>query len=394
MKVLFASAELVRWFLPVGSGPPPPGLVRALRSIDVEVELVIPGYRRFPLTDETVTAVEVPPWVGEGRVRTGTIAEVGTVHVIEVPGIDRPHPYLDSDTGRGWADNDHRFFAWSAAVASLARAHRVDILHANDWHAATSLSHLPDAFGRVLSIHNLAHQGWADPGWEPVLGGGGHAFRYHHAVNAMVGGIRLADRIVAVSPTYAKEITEDAHGMGLAWLLRERGHALVGIVNGIDTDEWDPSTDAALAAPYARSSTTHKRRLARAFLPTVGLEPGQGPLIIGVSRLDWQKGLDLVFERLDVVEHTDARFVLLGSGDPHLRYLAEDAQRRYPRHVKFVEGYDAQLAHQLFAAGAFVLVPSRFEPCGLTQMQGNAIWRSPYRHRRRRATRHGGRCGR
>jgi starch synthase len=311
----------------------------------------------------------VPAWAGPAQARLGTHTVAGEVVVIDAPSLARPHPYVDPDHGSGWRDNDHRFFAWSAAVAALALELDPDVVHVNDWHAATVLAHLPPAMPTVLSVHNLAHQGWCDPGWVDLLGPSGERFRWMNSVNALAGGIALADRVVTVSPRYAEEITTEEGGMGLDRLLASRGDDLVGILNGIDTDDWDPAVDPAIVANYDAATVDRKAVNQTALCDELGLDATPGPLVISVSRFDYQKGIDLLGHVGHIVAGTPARIALLGSGDWETEAAMSRLAAAHPGRIAFRQGYDAAMAHRMFAAGDLAIIPSRFEPCGLTQMQ-------------------------
>jgi len=384
VHILFATAEMQPIVSTGGLGAASAGLIAALRRAGHDVDVVLPDYagsahagNALPgrrLGGEERIDLDVPGWVGSARVRVGDHAVAGRVHLLHVPSIERSHPYVDPETGHGWSDNDHRFFGWSCAVAALARRGRPDVVHVNDWHAATVLGHLDEGQRSVLSIHNLAHQGWADAGWEPLLGRRSAPYVKDGAVNALAGAIAIADRVVTVSPSYADEIRTPANGHGLHQELLARGDALVGILNGIDTDDWDPETDPALSANYAVPAASDpgigaKVDNQRTVGAALGLPSGPGPLIVSVSRLDHQKGIDLLLELARIMPGLPARLALLGSGDHGLEGWARAVADRMPESVAFRHGYDDRFAHQLFGAGDLTVIPSRFEPCGLTQMQ-------------------------
>lgn len=369
MHVLFATAEIEPLVSTGGLGAASFGLTLALRRAGVAVTPVVPGYEPWALDDERVVPLDVPAWVGAAVARLGTHPVIGPLAVIDAPSLARPHPYVDPATGSGWRDNDHRFFAWSAAVAALADVLEPDVVHVNDWHAATALAHLSPSVPSVLSIHNLAHQGWCDPGWVDTLGAAGERFRWMNSVNALAGAISLADRVVTVSPRYAEEIRTEAGGMGLDRALRERGAHLIGILNGIDTADWDPEADAALVAPYDATTPGAKAENHDALCAELGLDTGPGPLVVSVSRFDYQKGIDLLGEAAAILVGIPARIALLGSGDRETEAAMARLAEAHPGRIAFRQGYDAALAHRMFAAGDLAVIPSRFEPCGLTQMQ-------------------------
>lgn len=324
----------------------------------------------------------MPDWAGRvARVRRGVHPVAGPLTLVTTAGIERPNPYVDAH-GEGWPDNDVRFFGFAAAVAALAAADRPDVLHLNDWHTAPALAFLADPPPTAFTIHTLGHQGIADADWLARLPYRAEAFEGFAVTNPMLGAIRLADRVIAVSPTYAKEIVTPQFGVGLDGELAARGTALVGIRNGIDTGEWNPATDPLVAANYDAATVVAGKRACRAALlgwagfagpPVADHEP-----VIGmVTRLVHQKGVDLLLETVPFLHHMGARLVVVGSGEAALagglRYVAGV----HPDRLVFVDGYHHDLAHQVFAGADLFAMPSRFEPCGLAQMQAMAYGTLP-----------------
>jgi starch synthase len=366
VRVLFATAEFAPLARVGGLAAAAAGYVGELRRQGVDVEVVMPDYSGIALDGETIRSLSVPAWAGPAVARSGMAGSV-PVTLIDLPGIRRSHPYLQPD-GTGWHDNDHRFFAFSTAVAALVSADRPDIVHLNDWHTSAALAMLAAPPPTVLTIHTLGYQGHADPGWAAAFERP-DAYLFGGAFNPLVGGIRLADLVVAVSPHYAQEIVTDAGGFGVAQILRDKGDRLVGILNGIDTCEWDPADDPHLAIGYDRSDLSPKLVLRDRLLAEVGLRDGGGPVIVVVTRLAEQKGIDLVVPVVAHLAGLGARMVVLGSGDRDLARALDEAAAVHPDVLAFVNGYDEGLAHRLFGGGDVLLMPSRFEPCGLAQMQ-------------------------
>ena len=254
-----------------------------------------------------------------------------------------------------------------------------DILHVHDWQAALAPAYLHYG-GRtrprtVLTIHNLAFQGQFSRELLYAIGLPGHALsmdgvEYYGGIGYLKSGIRFADRITTVSPRYATEICRPGAGMGLDGLLRQKGSALSGIVNGIDVDTWNPADDPALAASYT-ADTLERRALNKAALEgRFGLLPGPGRIIGIVSRLSWQKGIDIVVEALPAIMAQGCRIVALGTGDAPLEKAFAKAVAAYPGRIGVFAGYDENLAHLVQGGADAILVPSRFEPCGLTQLYG------------------------
>ncbi len=372
MNVLFATAEFAPLARVGGLAAAAAGYVAELRRQGVDVQVVMPDYRSIELLDETVRTLPVPTWAGPATARSGVpagpLGEAGQVTLIEAPGIARAHPYLQPD-GNGWADNDQRFFAFSAAVAALVEMDKPDILHLNDWHTSTTLAHLASPPPTVLTIHTLGYQGWSDPGWVRAFSHHRDEFLLGGACNPLVGAVRLADLVISVSPHYVTEITTDAGGFGIADLLLAKGERLVGILNGIDANEWNPSRDQHLSASYSVKNMAPKAELRSGLLAEAGLPPGDGPLMVVVTRLAHQKGVDLIVPLVPYLEGLGARMIVLGSGEQDLVDALTSAVAEHPQVVSFVNGYDEGLAHRLFAGGDVFVMPSRFEPCGLAQMQ-------------------------
>ena len=366
--MLFASAEFAPLARVGGLAAAAAGLVAELRRQDVDVQVVIPDYFATPLQAETIVQLDVPEWAGPATARTGTLAGIGTITLIDAFGIVKSHPYLQPD-GHGWADNDRRFMAFSAALASLTEVVAPDVLHLNDWHTCVALGHLTELPPTMLTIHTLGYQGRTNPGWLKTLPHRVEAFEQWGDCNPLLGGIRLADVVVAVSPHYAAEITTPHGGFGLDGPLRERGDRLVGILNGIDADEWDPQTDRHLPATYSSTDVGPKAASRADLLTRYGLTDGGGPLLTMVTRLAEQKGVDLLLPLVPFLERLGASLIVLGDGEQGLAEALTAAATAHPQHVAFIRGYDEALAHQLFAGADVFTMPSRFEPCGLAQMQ-------------------------
>ena len=368
MRVLFATAELSPVAAVGGLAQAAAGLVRELRAQGVEVEAVLPDYGAYALAAEEHLELDVPGWAAPATARRGVHADFGQLTLVTVPGIERPHPYVGLD-GEPWPDNDARFLGFSVAVASLARETRPDVVHLNDWHTAAAAAGLAGDAPLVLSVHNLAYQGRTDPAWIDRLGPGAAVFEHEGDCNPLAGAIALADAVVMVSPTYRDEVLRPESGMGLDDLLRARGDAVLGILNGIDAEIWDPARDPYLPAPFAADDLDGKPAARSALLDLVGLPDGPQPVAVSVTRLVAQKGLDLVLPLVPELDALGLRLAILGSGDVALASALRAAADEHPRSLAFVEGYDESLSHLLVAGGDLLLMPSRFEPCGLTQMQ-------------------------
>jgi starch synthase len=368
MRVVFATAELSPVATVGGLAAAAAGLGTELRRLGVEVDLVMPDYGDVTLVDETTTRLEVPAWVGAATVRAGRHPVAGRLHLVSVPGMARPHPYLQTN-GEGWPDNDERFFRFARAVAAFVDHDPPDVLHLNDWHTGAALAALDDPPPTVLSIHNLAYQGIADASWLDLIGPRASHYEWWGGTNPLSGAVALADRIVAVSPHYATEIVTPEGGFGLDEALRHRADDLIGILNGIDTDVWDPAADALIPAPFTASSIEARSANRSALHERVGFADDGVVLGTVVTRLTHQKGIDLLAPLVPLLAQIPMRLAILGSGDAGLAAHLHALAAAHPDSLAFVEGYDEALSHLMFAGGDLYLMPSRFEPCGLTQMQ-------------------------
>ncbi|MBB4153450.1 starch synthase [Sphingomonas jinjuensis] len=306
------------------------------------------------------------------------------------------HPFLVLDAPAlfarpgglyGHDDDWRRFAALGRAAADIATGilpkRRFDLVHAHDWQAAMAAAYVryaptgPDRPRSVVTIHNIAFQGQFPATIFPDLDLPDEAWavdgvEYYGGVGFLKAGLEAADAITTVSPTYAAEIRESRFGMGLEGLIQARATRVSGIVNGIDPAVWNPATDAALPARYTARTLakrrTNKRSLERAF----ALDRDDGPLFCVVSRLTWQKGIDVLAQCLDGLVAAGGRLALLGSGDAHLEDAFRAAAERHPGRIGVVIGYDEPLSHLLQGGADAILIPSRFEPCGLTQLYGLA----------------------
>jgi starch synthase len=355
----------------------------ALKPLDVRLRTLIPGYRPVmaALEPEPTVVRSVPDWFG-GPARLLSARAGGLeLYVLDAPHLyDRPGgPYAGPD-GRDFPDNAQRFAALARMGAAiglgLAPRYRPAIVHAHDWQAGLTAAYLAYAGGprpgTVMTVHNLAFQGQFDRRLLAALGLPAHAFtpdgvEYYGDIGFLKAGLRFADRITTVSPTYAAEICTQEGGMGLDGLLRGRADHLVGILNGIDVAVWNPLADALLAAPFAGPAGRAPNKAALQARMGLDADP-DAPLFGVVSRLSWQKGLDLLLDALPVLLAEGGQMALLGAGDAPLEAGLRAAMQAHPGRIACVFGYDEALAHQVQAGADALLVPSRFEPCGLTQL--------------------------
>jgi starch synthase len=355
----------------------------ALAAQDIAVTTMLPGYPAVMRAIGAPRAAQVLPEVFDGPARLLHAEAAGLDLVV----LDAPHlfarpggPYQGPD-GKDWADNGERFAALGLAAAAVATGgldgRRYDAVHAHDWQAGLAPAYLRFRPGprvpAVFTIHNLAFQGQFPAALFPRLGLPAAAFdvaglEYHSDVGFLKSGLWFADRITTVSPTYAAEIRTPEGGMGLDGLLRGRGGEVSGILNGLDEAEWNPASDARLPARFSAEDVApravNKRELQRRF----GLAEGTAPLFAFIGRLAWQKGVDLILDALPVLLGSGAQLALLGTGEPALEARCRAAAAAHPGQVGTVIGFDEGLARLLYGGADTVLVPSRFEPCGLAQL--------------------------
>ena len=383
MQVLSVTSELYPLIKTGGLADVTGALPAALKSHGVVMRTLVPGY------PAVMAALETPVLVhGFDRLMGGTARLVSgmakglDVFVLDAPHLfDRPgNPYLGPD-GKDWPDNPQRFAALSEVAADLARGslgnYKADILHLHDWQAALAAVYVRYSGGpkTVLTVHNIAFQGQFPAGYFNVLNLPPQAFaidgvEFYGNVSFLKGGISCANAITTVSPTYANEICTSDYGMGLQGLLQSRRASLSGIVNGIDTHVWDPQTDRALAANYGVGDLAKRKINKRAIEKRFNLETGDGIVHGVVSRLTWQKGLDIFASLLDWLVASGGRLALIGTGEPAIEAAVLEAALRHPGRIGVVAAYDEGLSHLVQGGCDTMLVPSRFEPCGLTQLYG------------------------
>lgn len=321
-----------------------------------------------------------PATVKLGRSLTGLdILAVDAPHLFDRPG----NPYLGPN-GHDWSDNHFRFAALALAAARITAeapdGWRAEIVHAHDWQAGLTPLYLGTAMALpppvVFTVHNIAFPGLCPASELPTLelppeGFTPAGFEYYGQVSFLKAGLVYSDRLTTVSPTYAAELQTAPFGMGFDGVLRARRGDLVGILNGIDETVWNPETDPTLAAPYS-ARTLPRKKLTRSALQTeMGLDQDPAALLFCVvSRLTDQKGLDLLAGNLPWLVAQGGQLALLGSGTRDLEILFAAAASRYPGRVGVKLAYDEPLSHRMIAGADAILVPSRFEPCGLTQLYG------------------------
>ena len=379
LRILMIASEAQPFSKTGGLADVATALPKALGKLGHDVTLVTPRYRG----------------VTEGPVAATLAIEMAahkfSARLMEAPGdsrtllVDCPELYdragIYYDARGDYADNAVRYAFLAAAAIEWAsgRDEPFDIIHAHDWQgglAPVYARRLPNA-KRVFTIHNLAYQGVFDKTWVPRLGLSWrdftiNGFEFFDRVSFMKAGINSCDAITTVSPTYAEEIQRPEYGNGLDGVIRSRRDALVGILNGIDHDEWNPLADPFLPAPFDADSLEGKAAAKRALLETFGFTISDDllarPVIGMVSRMVDQKGLDLIAAAARDLAALDATFVIVGTGEPRYQDLWTSLSRARPDRIRAFIGFDERRAHLVEGGADMFLMPSRFEPCGLNQM--------------------------
>lgn len=390
VKVLHGAAEMFPFVKTGGLADVVSALPPALARAGADVRLLLPG---LPAIADAVaqqkTICECGPAFGAARVtlRLGTLAHCALpAYVVHAPYLyDRGGgPYQDS-AGAEWRDNLQRFALLGWVIAHLAAGEldadwAPEVVHAHDWHAAMACAymaaHPATPAASVFTVHNLAFQGLFAHGDFPLLGlpsrfMSSQGVEFHGRLSFMKAGLKFADRVNTVSPSYAREIATHEFGFGLDGVIRGRAAEVSGILNGIDTDVWDPQHDPALAARYSAQHMSGKATCKAALQAEVGLaSEADTALFCVVSRLTSQKGLDLVLAALPRLLRSGAQLVVQGTGDAAIEAALREAAQVHAGRVAARLEYDEARAHRIIAGADVTLVPSRFEPCGLTQMYG------------------------
>ncbi|RPE66902.1 starch synthase [Tibeticola sediminis] len=398
MKVLHVCAELYPLVKTGGLADVCAALPAAQRSLGIDARVLLPGFAGVKAgVEPTGPALKLatrnaPPIVQalgpEVSIIPARLRGAGLpLWFINAPAwYERPGgPYLD-EKDRPWPDNAERFalLGWVGAQLGLGGdpSWTPDVVHAHDWHAALAPVYLattrrgPKSAGSVLTIHNLAFQGrfpgelWPRLGLPAALFGI-EGLEFYGEVSFLKGGILFSDALTTVSPRYAQEILTPEQGFGLDGVLRRRAQALHGILNGVDYSVWNPATDAWLAQPYDLAQLDGKARNKAVLQRELGLAPRADAVLFGVvSRLTEQKGVDLIAPVLGDLVARGGQLAVLGHGDAAIERALEAACAAHPGQARLRDGYDEGLAHRIIAAADVILVPSRFEPCGLTQLYG------------------------
>ncbi len=384
MEVLAVASEIFPIIKTGGLADIVGALPAALAAHGIRVRTLVPGYPEIMTAIGSPDAIQAIPEVfgGSGRLLAGRVGNTDLL-VLDAPQFfaRTGNPYT-APGGEPWPDNAFRFAALARIGAAVGRGllagYVPDIVHAHDWQAGLVPAYLHYAGGKrpgtVMTIHNLAFQGQFPRQLLSALGLPAQSYvfdgvEYYGSVGYLKAGLQFADRITTVSPGYAAEIRSDAGGMGMQGLLRARSGVVTGILNGIDTAEWNPATDRRIATPFSARRMAGRIANKADLQARFGLDADLQTLVFGVvSRLSAQKGLDLLLDALPTLLAAGGQLALLGSGDAALEAAFLDAAIGHRGRVGVVIGYDEAMAHRIQAGADALLVPSRFEPCGLTQL--------------------------
>lgn len=397
MRVLFVTPEIDDYVRVGGLAAVSAALPRALRA-RTDVRVILPGYRDvlsqcgpIAIVGECPAMAELPACaVGLAATKDGM-----PVYMLLCPQLyDRPgNPYGD-DNARDWPDNDIRFARFASAAAQLAAGTvdpnwAADLVHANDWPAALVPAYLAwraVPIPTILTIHNLAYQGLFPKTALHRIGAPDASFHidgleFYDKLSFLKGGLNYATHLTTVSENYAREITTREFGCGLEGLLRKRANAaqLTGILNGID-ESWDPRFCRELMRPFGAGDWDAKRANADGIRQQFGLALSRGPIFGLVARLVHQKGVDLVLTAADAIVSAGGQIVITGRGEPAIERALMEAHRRRPDAIGVAIRFNDREARRIFAGSDFTLMPSRFEPCGLSQMYAQRFGSLPIGH--------------
>jgi len=391
LRVLFVSSEVFPLIKTGGLADVSGSLPTALQNIGVDIRILMPGYPAVldKLTNlQTIATLENLPVINNASLMMGTIEDT-QVKVMVIKSADlyerEGGPYSDTN-GLEWLDNPLRFGVLSKVAAILSGSHspitdwQPDVVHCNDWQTGLTSAYMKlvehSQAKSMISLHNMAFQGCYAPGWLSTLAlphtnFAVEGFEYHGQLSFLKAGIFYADTITTVSPSYAKEIQTAEFGFGLEGLLSKRGNEIKGILNGIETDEWNPEVDPHLVQTYSAAKLAGKKLVKRALQKRLGLHvDASAPLLGVVSRLTHQKGLDMLVPIMQSLIDAGCQLALLGSGENALENAFRMLASNNPESASVTIGYNEPLSHQIMAGCDMFVMPSRFEPCGLNQLYG------------------------
>ena len=398
LKVLFATSEIAPLVKTGGLADVSGALPPAIAALGVDVRVLVPGYPQVMQALKTkgrVAALPGLPGVPPAQLLASKLPSGLPLLVIDCAIYDRVGgPYQDA-AGRDWPDNDLRFglLSYTAALLSTPSSPYPwvpDLLHCNDWQTGLAPVYLHYVSGpkakTLITVHNLGYQGVFPVESATRLGLPPQALsidgvEYYGSLSFLKGGLHFADRITTVSPSYAEEIQSEPLGMGLQGLLTRRRDVLVGILNGIDTDAWDPESDPYIERYYNAGRLAAKEDNRKALRARMGLaDQADVPLFGTVGRLTEQKGLDVLLQIAPELIELPAQLVVLGAGDAELQAGFAELARGHPGKIAVQIGFDEGLSHQIEAGADLFVMPSRYEPCGLNQLYSQRYGTPPVVH--------------
>lgn len=388
LRVAFITSEVSPFAKTGGLADVAGSLPSALRQLHVDIRVVMPGYRQVfehGLHQEPVCS-NLNTWLGSQRlgfhVRKLSVEQVAPIYVIDREDMfDRPHLY--GDTHGDYYDNAERFIFFCRAVAAWMHAwdFAPQIIHCNDWHTGLIpvYMQLEPAFSRyktLFTIHNLGYSGLFSSDKFPLTGLDSSHYQpngleFYGKWSMLKAGLVYSRAVSTVSPTYAREIQTPEYGKGLEGVLYHRRASVFGLLNGVSYEQWNPETDSNLPARYTPDDLSGKRICKAALIRTCKLNEAlmERPIVGIVSRLDVQKGIDLIIPILsDLIGSLKIGMVILGTGDGTLPQELQQAGEPYAGEFAFIQRFDDKLARLILAGADMLLVPSRYEPCGLTQL--------------------------
>lgn len=388
MNIVMIASECVPFVKTGGLADVLGALPKALKALGHDVKIILPKYGQIDAQKHGLTRFMegIDVWMGSG-IKEGCAVDVAYL-ADDIPVYFIEHwMYFGRDSIYGdYGDNGERFafFTRAALQLCLVADFEVDVVHTHDWHTGLAPVYLKtwpwrgtslDGVATVFTIHNIQYQGnygkkvmpYAGIGWQHFTA---DKLESYGGLNFMKGGIAFADKVTTVSPTYAQETRHSKLGMGMNNVLRQKGDRYLGILNGVDYEDWSPEVDPHIAQTYSLEALDGKQVCKQALQASFGLEQNVAKPLIGVvSRLADQKGLDVLYTALlHLLKVADFQFVLLGSGDKRLESQYAHLAHQYPDRVGVQIAYDNAKAHQIEAGADFFAMPSRFEPCGLNQM--------------------------
>ncbi|MCC6543914.1 MAG: glycogen synthase GlgA [Nitrospirae bacterium] len=399
LTILYCTPEVTPFSKTGGLGDVAGSLPRALSSAGCDVRIITPKYAG--ISDSTYKLKKV---IDNIPVRIGTREEAGGLYEGKLPGSKVPVYFVSSskyflrkdlyqENGKDYDDNLERFsfFSMMALHSMGYMGCQPDIIHCNDWQTALIPVYLKTVMkamdiGTLFTIHNIGYQGLFKREQLPITGLDWKLFNikgleYFGQINLLKGGIIYSDIVTTVSPSYSREIQTEEYGCGLEGVLQERRKDLYGIINGVDYDEWDPSQDNHISVNYSIKTIGRKKECKKELQKKCGLPVKDKPLIGMVSRLDDHKGYDILAEIMDELMQLDVQMVMLGTGKAKYQDLFKKYEKKYPDKLSLNLFFDNTLAHMIEAGSDLFLIPSKYEPCGLSQLYSLKYGTIPVAHK-------------